>query len=149
MSTDAATYYWDFGDGTHSTIANPTHTYATDGTYVVEEIVYNGCGENSISKNVVITTSSIDEEPSLINISIYPNPAINKTVTISFENNNNQVSINFYDVIGNLIDRIENIKTSSNVVKIDYNTDKLNSGVYFIEFNCNNGKVVKKLVVNN
>jgi len=149
MSTDAATYYWDFGDGTHSTIANPTHTYATDGTYVVEEIVYNGCGENSISKNVVITTSSIDEEPSLINISIYPNPSINKTVTISFENNNDKVSVIIYDVIGNVIDRIENIKTSSNVVKIDYNTDKLNSGVYFIEFNCNNGKVVKKLVVNN
>ena len=29
------TYNWDFGDGTSSTLANPSHTYATDGVYIV------------------------------------------------------------------------------------------------------------------
>ena len=29
----ALTYAWDFGDGTTSTAANPTHTYTTNGTY--------------------------------------------------------------------------------------------------------------------
>ena len=29
------TYLWDFGDGTTSTVKNPTHTYTTPGTYTV------------------------------------------------------------------------------------------------------------------
>ncbi len=28
-------WYWDFGDGTTSTLQNPVHTYASDGTYLV------------------------------------------------------------------------------------------------------------------
>lgn len=34
-STKANTYLWDFGDGTTSTAANPTHNYAADGTYTI------------------------------------------------------------------------------------------------------------------
>ncbi|TGN75403.1 carbohydrate-binding protein [Streptomyces bauhiniae] len=30
---DTLTYHWDFGDGTGSTAANPTHTYRQNGTY--------------------------------------------------------------------------------------------------------------------
>ncbi|MEM6342586.1 MAG: PKD domain-containing protein [Bacteroidota bacterium] len=40
-----SSFFWDFGDGNTSTAANPTHTYATDGTYTVNLIVtdVNGC----------------------------------------------------------------------------------------------------------
>ena len=31
--TGAATYFWDFGDGTYSTLESPTHTYSDGGTY--------------------------------------------------------------------------------------------------------------------
>lgn len=31
----SVSYVWDFGDGTSSTLANPTHTYLADGTYSV------------------------------------------------------------------------------------------------------------------
>lgn len=34
-SGDIATYLWNFGDGTTSVLANPTHTYAVPGTYTV------------------------------------------------------------------------------------------------------------------
>ena len=34
-STGAASYLWDFGDGTTSTEVSPTHTYATGGGYTV------------------------------------------------------------------------------------------------------------------
>lgn len=38
-------YLWDFGDGTTSTEENPTHNYATPGTYTVRLIAYQegGC----------------------------------------------------------------------------------------------------------
>jgi PKD repeat protein len=34
-SSNAATFSWNFGDGNTSTLMNPTHTYAANGTYVV------------------------------------------------------------------------------------------------------------------
>lgn len=40
-------WVWDFGDGSVSTIQNPTHTYAADGAYDVELIIFdaNGCSD--------------------------------------------------------------------------------------------------------
>lgn len=39
------TYDWDFGDGTHSTLANPTHSYAAAGEYDVHLVVRDAlCG---------------------------------------------------------------------------------------------------------
>ncbi len=38
-------YSWDFGDGTTSTLANPSHTYSTPGLYTIRLIAHmpNGC----------------------------------------------------------------------------------------------------------
>ncbi len=47
---DNITYLWDFGDGsTPSAEANPTHTYAARGTYVVVLTVTDGHGLSSDS----------------------------------------------------------------------------------------------------
>lgn len=42
---DVDSYYWDFGDGSVSDDANPTHEYDTEGTYVVclTVVFYSGC----------------------------------------------------------------------------------------------------------
>jgi len=46
MSTGTATTWsWDFGDATTSALQNPSHTYATGGTYTVCLIAGNACGE--------------------------------------------------------------------------------------------------------
>ena len=40
-STDASKYKWDFGDGTSTTDANPSHTYSTAGNYTVKLMAMN------------------------------------------------------------------------------------------------------------
>ena len=40
-----ASYLWDFKDGVTSTSANPTHTFADPGTYVVELTVTDDTGD--------------------------------------------------------------------------------------------------------
>jgi PKD repeat protein len=46
---------WDFGDGVGSTLQNPTHTYATAGTYSVTLVVTNAQGcKDTIQKAVVV-----------------------------------------------------------------------------------------------
>ncbi|MFY8089977.1 MAG: PKD domain-containing protein, partial [Chitinophagaceae bacterium] len=43
-STSATSYTWSFGDGSFSTLASPTKTYATFGTYTVKLIASNASG---------------------------------------------------------------------------------------------------------
>jgi PKD repeat protein len=54
-STNAQTYFWDFGDSNTSTAQNPTHTYASSGTYNVCLIATNGvCGADTICTSVTV-----------------------------------------------------------------------------------------------
>ncbi|MFV9550921.1 PKD domain-containing protein [Algibacter sp. PT7-4] len=48
-------YYWDFGDGSTSTMRNPSHTYTTPGTYTVSLYGENSCGvTNTVTKTICI-----------------------------------------------------------------------------------------------
>jgi Zn-dependent metalloprotease len=58
-SSGAATYEWDFGDGTTSTASQPTHTYSTDGTYSVK-LIANGCSAGERDSLVLQDTIVID-----------------------------------------------------------------------------------------
>lgn len=44
-SSNATTYYWDFGNSTNSTQINPSVLYTTPGSYTVMLIASNSCGE--------------------------------------------------------------------------------------------------------
>lgn len=49
-------WYWDFGDGYTSTEQNPTHMYATAGTYNVSLTVSNPRGDTSHTETITIIT---------------------------------------------------------------------------------------------
>ncbi|MFN4083380.1 MAG: PKD domain-containing protein [Bacteroidia bacterium] len=52
-SQPSGNFIWHFGDGNTSTAVNPTHTYATPGTYNVKLVSYGaGCANDSITKQV-------------------------------------------------------------------------------------------------
>lgn len=60
LSTGGNSWYWDFGDGTTSTLQNPFHTF-TAGTYTVTQMVTNtvtGCTD-TITKIVMILPNII------------------------------------------------------------------------------------------
>jgi PKD repeat protein len=54
-SANGNSYFWNFGDGSTSTAANPTHTYAATGTYTVTLAAINalGCSDTLISSSFV------------------------------------------------------------------------------------------------
>ncbi|MFN2439716.1 MAG: PKD domain-containing protein [Chitinophagaceae bacterium] len=45
------TFYWEFGDGSSSTLQNPTHTYKDTGVYTVKLVINRGqpCGDSTTS----------------------------------------------------------------------------------------------------
>ncbi|MCB0575636.1 MAG: PKD domain-containing protein, partial [Saprospiraceae bacterium] len=53
-SVNATSYMWDFGDNETSMEVNPTHTYASTGTYTVTLVATNPCGSVEITSTVEI-----------------------------------------------------------------------------------------------
>lgn len=59
-STNAPTSWaWDFGDGGTSTLQNPSHTYAANGTYTVKLTATNAFGNDDEVKTGYITVSKL------------------------------------------------------------------------------------------
>ncbi|WP_259069341.1 gliding motility-associated C-terminal domain-containing protein [Mucilaginibacter sp. X4EP1] len=57
---DADAYLWDFGDGTTSTVINPTHTYARKGSYSVKLTASksNACAVSVVKYSLVIISNN-------------------------------------------------------------------------------------------
>ena len=58
-STDATSWFWDFGDpapgsNNTSTLQNPSHTYSSPGNYIVYLTVSNICGSASTSQIITV-----------------------------------------------------------------------------------------------
>lgn len=61
-------YFWDFGDGTTSTLSTPTHYYPQSGVYLVTLIVQDlgSCNfADTLTKPILILTNSYDTLPTL------------------------------------------------------------------------------------
>ncbi|WP_292464808.1 PKD domain-containing protein [Methanolobus sp.] len=76
---------WDFGDGTNSTEQNPTHTYASAGTYTVSLNSTNVAGSNTSTQNDYITAAVT--------------PVTSFTANVTF--GAIPLSVNFTDLSGN------------------------------------------------
>jgi PKD repeat protein len=57
QSTNATLYSWTFGDGGTSTATNPSHEYASAGTYTVSLTATNSCGNDTDTKTNYITVN--------------------------------------------------------------------------------------------
>ncbi|MEI8202251.1 MAG: M4 family metallopeptidase [Bacteroidota bacterium] len=77
LSTYSNTFTWYFGDGTTSTLMNPTHNYTANGNYDVK-LVSNGgtCGIDSVTK-----ISYISVDPANASILLMPATGTGTTLT--------------------------------------------------------------------
>ncbi len=55
-NVNTVSYSWDFGDGTTSTLANPSHTYLSNGEYTVKLVANDSCVADSSIQTVFVTT---------------------------------------------------------------------------------------------
>jgi len=51
----ALTYFWNFGDGNLATVANPSHTFATNGTFKVQLAISDGL--NTVMTNLIVNAT--------------------------------------------------------------------------------------------
>ena len=77
-SLGGLSFFWDFGDGTTSTVDNPTHLYNNVGTYVVKLNAYDSSSCNKVdSISFTITVSSLPTASFTYN----PDPPLENTTT--------------------------------------------------------------------
>lgn len=74
-SNQGGNYHWDLGDGNTSDQFQPTHTYATAGSYLVKHIVSNACGSDTIVNTVHVAITDVGEKLPALQVSVFPNPS--------------------------------------------------------------------------
>jgi PKD repeat protein len=119
-------YSWNFGDGITSSIANPSHTYTTSGTYTITLIASNCIFSHTITKTIQVGALSINEN-AVGNFEFYPNPTTNQ-ITLKVDNQLLGSVYTIYDTIGK---SVLNGKINSELHVIDLGN--LSNGVYIIE----------------
>lgn len=94
-TTNAVFYSWDFGDGNSSGLQTPSHTYASDGIFLVEVIAENlsGCSDTGY------TQVNVHPVPDAA-FTFSPGQSCTSPVDVQFDNNSNG-AIGFQWDLGN------------------------------------------------
>lgn len=139
-STGATSYLWDFGDGGTSTMQNPTHTYATTGTYTVCLIAstVGGCLD-TLCSTVVINNVGVNEL-GMNFFSVYPNPA-NEFLTVQ-SSADEACSYSLIDVTGKTI-----LNGSIYAGKNELALENITSGIYIIRIQKNNETFTQRVII--
>lgn len=123
LSDASPTDVWDFGDGSTSTEANPTHSYAESGVYTVTHTTEDGCTfEMSIAVGI---TEVVDAATA--GFHFYPNPAVDR-LTLDFprEVMGKEAYIEVYSATGSAV--VKKRVTAGNSVELKLSS--LAAGVY-------------------
>ncbi len=136
-TSNGINYQWDFGDGTYSIEANPTHRYETSGVYTVT-LRATGTGATAVNTKTnyitVGTTTGVDELENADNANLYFDGDI-----LRIEGLQTVEKISVYDVQARLIGEYLPV---NNLVRIN----NLSSGIYVVVVYSGNNSFVKKVV---
>ncbi len=145
-STNSTTWNWSFGDGDTSTMQNPVHTYLAYGTYHVTLRVSNGSCTDSVTETIVISNVGISTFDNSVSFSIFPNPA-NDFLTIELQLSavTSPFSIKIMDMVGQIM-ASNTIHPTVGQNVFNMNIGSLPQGIYILEMEGANGKMVKKIV---
>lgn len=120
-------WFWDFGDLGTSTLQNPTHVYATAGSYTVTLIVCNCVTCDTVTYQINVVPNGIDEY-SFEAFSVYPVPfSETASLMLGAGVDPSSVNIGITDVTGRTIQSIQPTATITTIHR-----NGMSSGVYFV-----------------
>ena len=141
-STGAASYSWNFGDITTSSLQNPTHTYPSSGTYLVElTITSTSCGTDYFTSSISITDSTsggnvgVKEVTKEDLIKVFPNPVADN-LFIEADLPLLNIKYGIFDITG------RNVKAGE-LKSGGIEMSALRPGVYFIEIGKSSKQIIK------
>jgi len=144
-SSDAYACGWDFGDGSEiSYERNPIHDYSKGGSYNVKLTVTNTLGSSETSELVSFVYTNVLTKPTLLDLSIYPNPA-EKAIHINLGSPSlAPISVTIQDTKG------KNLITKNLIVgqqQIYFDTQNFASGIYYVNISSPDHRFSQKIIV--
>lgn len=136
-----------FNQGTMS-YEFPDKTYYVkyaDGTiYRMYFITFEGSQTGNLSFKVknVTPTAGIEDVKATAAFSIYPNPTVNKTVTVAYDNAQGNGNISIFSLTGAKV-----LEAKAGAASQELNLSNLNAGIYIVKFEAGNYTETKKLVI--
>jgi len=143
---NSSSWAWNFGDGTTvSTLQNPSHNYASSGTYTVVLTVSNGSCNATYQQEVTVALASGTQNlDNSYGLKLYPNPA-NDQLHLEFEKAPAAaLLLQLFDADGR---ECYTEKFARPNRKISIQTAALPSGVYKLQLSGDAGVMVRKVVV--
>lgn len=128
-------YKWYFGNGDSSSTKDISYTYPKSGKYTACLKATNAAGCFSKTCKEVSVTVGVSSISKSSGFKLYPNPNTGN-FTVEIANPDKDGIIEIYDVVGNLIKRVETVKPQS-TFNLDLNAA---NGIYFIKVK--NGELV-------
>jgi PKD repeat protein len=104
---------WAFGDGVISSILNPSHTYASPGTYLITLVAFHECGNDTIVRQVTFLPSSLDDTGEFSDVKIVPNPTSGVFLLHTEQAMLKEVTIEVRDLLGRRIELLTNAPLSA------------------------------------
>lgn len=142
-------YSWNFGDGSPASIlSNPTHTYASAGTYTVC-LVMNGvdssgglCSDTTC-KPITVGPSGVNDLGTA-SLNFHPNPA-QQLVSCNLPAGSRIASLTIMDLCGRKIQNLPHNLSVNHELTLDFNG--MTDGVYFIYLKLSNGRSLTGKIV--
>ncbi len=130
-SSNAVSYFWDFGNNSTSTEQNPSFTFPFEGTYPVMLVVTNGCDSDTFLVDVmVLKRVGIDpiQEQSLV---VSPNPFHeNLNIKLDLKTSESMI-VSIFNTLGQIVYSQTLVPTPE--MNYQLNTSGLAKGMYYIK----------------
>lgn len=143
-TTNATTYHWDFGDGNTSSEIDPTHTYATAGSYIVALLANNLDCEDDISYEVAVPLTGIINTADRNAFEVYPNPT-NGLFEIQLHKSFKPESIKVVDQTGKTVLTLDSFGSEKSNIPFDMVNSE--SGIYYLVVISEGKTMTKKIII--
>ncbi len=142
QSTGAYQWEWNFGDGTSTAEANPSHRFDKAGEYMVTLKAYNGIGcADSLSKKMWVKLSPLREVAKAVEL--YPNPSTGMIWLVKDRSlANEKLSVQIVNSTGQVVYQGE-----INGETWPINLMSVAKGMYQLRMSLNGKMLMKRLVI--
>lgn len=134
-------YYWDFGDGDTSNLFEPSHTYDTDGTYLLK-LIASKCNKSDTNDTTIVVNSTGIDYNFITDFKIFPNPT-EDFLNIELNKPYDKVKLKIYST-----DNKEVVSTYfTNTKSIVLNIKDLSIGIYILYIQLDDTTIREKIVI--
>jgi PKD repeat protein len=139
-------YIWNFGDGVFALTENPFHTYDSFGFYTVVLTVTNDCGTETITKEIEVLLTDVQDISNRLSVAISPNPATDAAKLVINTGRSESLTMEILDVRGVVIEkRVLHIASGVNVEHLEVSA--LPAGLYLLKISANDGFTTLRLLI--